>query len=592
MLEECETMSSDLIFAQLATPSFSSGSSFGNPSISATAQQPGYAAGNHDMIGSESGFESTLQVVSDSIPTSDVLLSSGEGQTASQEVPQTDNLLGVSHNHPSMIEDGALDPNLSVGMNTLIAVLNDLQKAVMLNHSSGPGAGDPIAMVPASPGSPADPVSMGTGISGHLRQALEALLKQFDNLGQNQNTIEIRNLIKQFDVVSGGGPAKLVKTTEMAGLFQNLTALLSNAAGQGDLSILAAGPINLSQTGNSVPGEKPMAADLDRVLTAITASLTGSSERNAQQGTSDYTNLEKDALAERALTRAAVFATPKTVSTGENASTPLRAGAQTLSSMSEVNEIKNPMPGQKDIFGLQPNKAPDGGLKHHNPGPLLQANSTVQPNDNALQSGKAVHLRTDGSVTEALAGKMVNTESGNQENGFTFTGQQQNEIKASVRPYVTEEPQMVQKKFQAQTLDQIVQKAALNLKNGQNEVQIHLKPDFLGQIRMQIITDSQQVTVRIFAEFPAVKELIENNAHLLRSELQNHGLDIDELEVSVSQHSDQQVADQNRADGSAGRSGTEKKVAIEDGESENSTVSSRPSHVRDADEITKIDFFA
>jgi flagellar hook-length control protein FliK len=96
-------------------------------------------------------------------------------------------------------------------------------------------------------------------------------------------------------------------------------------------------------------------------------------------------------------------------------------------------------------------------------------------------------------------------------------------------------------------VNQIVQKAVLHLNNGQHEVRLDLKPDFLGHIRMQIITESHQVTVRILAESPMVKELIENNFQQLKSELQNHGLEIDELDVSVEDHAEQQVADRKMA---------------------------------------------
>ena len=88
-----------------------------------------------------------------------------------------------------------------------------------------------------------------------------------------------------------------------------------------------------------------------------------------------------------------------------------------------------------------------------------------------------------------------------------------------------------------QTLDQIVQKAALSIHNGQHEVQLHLKPDFLGHIRMQIISEGQQVAIKMVAEFPFVKDMLENNLQQLKAELQSQGLDIEELEVSVAHDS-------------------------------------------------------
>jgi flagellar hook-length control protein FliK len=88
--------------------------------------------------------------------------------------------------------------------------------------------------------------------------------------------------------------------------------------------------------------------------------------------------------------------------------------------------------------------------------------------------------------------------------------------------------------WRAQTLDQIVSKAVYQLKNGQNSVRIDLKPEFLGQVRMQIVTVEQQVSVRIITELPMVKEMLDNHLQQLKADLQQQGLDVDEIEVSVS----------------------------------------------------------
>lgn len=82
--------------------------------------------------------------------------------------------------------------------------------------------------------------------------------------------------------------------------------------------------------------------------------------------------------------------------------------------------------------------------------------------------------------------------------------------------------------------DQIVQRALVQVKTGQSEIKIDLKPDFLGHVRMQIVSENQQVSVRILTELPAVRDMIETGLQQLRSELQNQGLHVDRLEVAVS----------------------------------------------------------
>jgi hypothetical protein len=91
-----------------------------------------------------------------------------------------------------------------------------------------------------------------------------------------------------------------------------------------------------------------------------------------------------------------------------------------------------------------------------------------------------------------------------------------------------------QRSLMSQTLNQIVQKAVLSLHSGQHEVQLELKPDFLGHIRMQIVSEGQHVAIKMVAELPFVKDMLENHLHQLKADLQAQGLDIGELEVSVA----------------------------------------------------------
>jgi flagellar hook-length control protein FliK len=103
-------------------------------------------------------------------------------------------------------------------------------------------------------------------------------------------------------------------------------------------------------------------------------------------------------------------------------------------------------------------------------------------------------------------------------------------------------------------VQQIVSSAKLRFSNGQNEIRIQLKPEHLGQVRLSISTDQQQVMVKVVAELPVVKELLETNLPQLRSELQGQGLEIDKFDVSVggdaeTQNKEQQTWGQRRSNG-------------------------------------------
>jgi flagellar hook-length control protein FliK len=95
------------------------------------------------------------------------------------------------------------------------------------------------------------------------------------------------------------------------------------------------------------------------------------------------------------------------------------------------------------------------------------------------------------------------------------------------------------KTFQATVMDQIVDKAAMRSIHGRSEIQIRLKPEFLGNVQMNIATEKELLVVRIMTDRPMVKEIIETHMHQLRTELHNQGLTIDKFEVMVNPDSDQ-----------------------------------------------------
>ena len=86
----------------------------------------------------------------------------------------------------------------------------------------------------------------------------------------------------------------------------------------------------------------------------------------------------------------------------------------------------------------------------------------------------------------------------------------------------------------AGVFEQIVQRAAVHVKNDQGEIRIDLKPEFLGHVRLQIVTENQQVTVRIHTELSMVRDMIESNIQQLKSDLQQQGLRVERVEVAVT----------------------------------------------------------
>jgi len=216
-------------------------------------------------------------------------------------------------------------------------------------------------------------------------------------------------------------------------------------------------------------------------------------------------------------------------------------GAGRYPQRAERTEIPQDQAGMRDTASAKSSASsgPDPAVVKLSEG-QSQSAANSEPLSKVFQETQLVNkgvVKAASSATEETAGKVIKTETGTNDSGLLNS--------SGHNLQKTVEPAAVQKEIEAgqsglrnQTLDQIVRQAAIHLRNGQHEVQIDLKPDFLGHIRMQISSANHQVTVKILAEHGFVKDMIENNIHQLKADLQQQGLEIDKLEVTVSRDSE------------------------------------------------------
>ena len=151
-------------------------------------------------------------------------------------------------------------------------------------------------------------------------------------------------------------------------------------------------------------------------------------------------------------------------------------------------------------------------------------------------AGKDNTLKVETALSGDAGSKVVKSEGGTNDGG-QWTSQSQTSERTAETASTPKEAESAQRELRSQTMEQIVRRAVFQIKDGQQEARIDLKPDFLGHVRMQIITENQQVTVKILTEFGFVKDMIENNIQQLKADLQQQGLEVDKLDVSVSRDS-------------------------------------------------------
>jgi flagellar hook-length control protein FliK len=213
---------------------------------------------------------------------------------------------------------------------------------------------------------------------------------------------------------------------------------------------------------------------------------------------------------------------------------------------------------------------------------------TVKTPEEVLGIRSAVQ-KSEMLPVDALGNKISQIDGDSKDSGLLFSQDQMPQHLARLENGA-HSSEASQRSLMSQTLNQIVQKAVLSIHNGQHEVQLELKPDFLGHIQMRIVSEGQHVAIKMVAEFPFVKDMLENNLHQLKADLQAQGLDIDQLEVSIA-HDSHTERDLHQTDAAAKLKAVKNGTDSDDGSSEASGQTQSPEGGGPMAE-TAIDFFA
>lgn len=211
------------------------------------------------------------------------------------------------------------------------------------------------------------------------------------------------------------------------------------------------------------------------------------------------------------------------------------------------DEIKNSELSKKDLLlkistDIKEKEQGSDSLKKDN-----ASDEKASQQDKEFINLKEAGLKIKASGTDFSAGKIIHMESESKDNGIILP-KNLSVDKSPDEIMPGKENRLASNISRAGTLNQIVEKAALSLNNGKSQVRIELKPEFLGSVRMKITTENHLITLRILTELPVVKEMIENNISQLKTDLQSHGLEINKLDVSVANDSQQRGKGFEKAD--------------------------------------------
>jgi flagellar hook-length control protein FliK len=196
------------------------------------------------------------------------------------------------------------------------------------------------------------------------------------------------------------------------------------------------------------------------------------------------------------------------------------------------SEVK-PSDGQKDLMGPNLLVAADSKDNHQSIAngkvPFLVAATAATQVTGHVGKPQTVNLpliQTQLSVNSS-------TDKVRSDIGLVATNNQQpttteanSDVKASTTNHINRDDLFAQ----------IVEKAKVLVNNGHSEMEISLKPEHLGKLQLKISVVDQVVTAKFMAESQQVKEVIETHLNQLRRNLQDTGVQVDQLMVSVGQN--------------------------------------------------------
>ncbi len=84
-----------------------------------------------------------------------------------------------------------------------------------------------------------------------------------------------------------------------------------------------------------------------------------------------------------------------------------------------------------------------------------------------------------------------------------------------------------------ENIRELVRQAQIALKNGGGEVNVELKPEGLGQVRLRVSLEDGQINVRMLTESDAAKRLLEKGLDELRADLTAQNLKVETMTVDI-----------------------------------------------------------
>lgn len=279
-------------------------------------------------------------------------------------------------------------------------------------------------------------------------------------------------------------------------------------------------------------------------LTQLTAELTGSENigellcnDSFMEIVNEIGGLSQDLLDDLGMT--SQMFTETVAAASQVVTTPESAGIEQLPEMQVTENVKADKTAANDTSDQM-----NSVLKEENTVQTASDADEVEiqkPEDNILLQ-KEVAEETDTKADDGQTGNR--NESGNTSNQTAFVSQEH-----TVDPAAAKTPETVPEfSRQLDTLDlirQVTEFTKITVREAQTTMEMQLNPEHLGKIYIEVTTKEGNVSAHIMTQNELVKEALEAQMAELKQSMNQAGVKVDAVEVTVGSHEFEKNLEQN-----------------------------------------------
>lgn len=279
-------------------------------------------------------------------------------------------------------------------------------------------------------------------------------------------------------------------------------------------------------------------------LTQLTAELTGSENigellcnDSFMEIVNEIGGLSQDLLDDLGMT--SQMFTETVAAASQVVTTPESAGIEQLPEMQVTENVKADKTAANDTSDQM-----NSVLKEENTVQTASDADEVEiqkPEDNILLQ-KEVAEETDTKADDGQTGNR--NESGNTSNQTAFVSQEH-----TVDPAAAKTPETVPEfSRQLDTLDlirQVTEFTKVTVREAQTTMEMQLNPEHLGKIYIEVTTKEGNVSAHIMTQNELIKEALEAQMAELKQSMNQAGVKVDAVEVTVGSHEFEKNLEQN-----------------------------------------------